>query len=352
VGDLNSYIESKMKPTDDRDPPLMTRFRCEDGGEYYIYQEYVLLTAMDRLFAARKEMRNHYLRTWEAALKQNTRPPEMNDDETFARSVEARLCSNDPVLVALLDYRILDRARQERGVPDKLTAEIDAIVDANGACIRPLPQVLNLDRVQIATDARLLVPFWQASPMINVIVTFLKRVLVGPTPDKRVVRRGAGRPNAGTATIAVGHPSGRRVGARGTAAPAPVGAESGASASRSSTPASRHDQIRRFRTAARDLGQEYVLPGSTPERTLVELIERWNPLLDPVAKEHLVEDINSLVRDFLRRMKVSFRLVPPTRTRVEEWADRLCENDAFAQIRREDDLRSYLKLYMLTLLSK
>ncbi|MFW6293363.1 MAG: ABC transporter transmembrane domain-containing protein [Spirochaetota bacterium] len=83
-----------------------------------------------------------------------------------------------------------------------------------------------------------------------------------------------------------------------------------------------------------------------------ELAERWNPLLDPVAQQNLVEDINSLARDFLRRMKVSFRLVPPTKERVEEWADRLCQNEAFHQIRRHQDLKEYLKLYMLIVLGK
>ena len=82
------------------------------------------------------------------------------------------------------------------------------------------------------------------------------------------------------------------------------------------------------------------------------LAERWNPLLDPVAQQNLVEDINSLARDFLRRMKVSFRLIPPTKERVEEWADRLCQNEAFQQIRRRQDLKEYIKLYMLTVLGK
>ena len=115
---------------------------------------------------------------------------------------------------------------------------------------------------------------------------------------------------------------------------------------------SRRAQTARFKEAVRQLQQTYVRPGSTPEKTLEELIERWNPLIGSVAKGNLVEDINSLSRDFLRRMKVSFRLVPPNRHRVQEWADRLSQNDAFEQIPRRDDLKEYLQLYMLSVLGK
>ena len=125
-----------------------------------------------------------------------------------------------------------------------------------------------------------------------------------------------------------------------------------ASAASSGASGSRRAQIARFKETVRQLQSRYVAKGSTPERTLDELAERWNPLLDPVAKDNLVEDINSLARDFLRRMKISFRLIPPNHQRVQEWADRLVQNDAFSQIRRLDDLKEYLKLYMLTVLGK
>ncbi len=353
--DLNTYIADNLRSDGSRELPPMIRIRCEDGTEYYIYREYVHLTVVERLFDARRKMRDHYLQAWQLALKQNTRPAEMTEDDVFARSVESRLRTNDPVLLTLLDYRILALARRETRIPDEPAADLNAIFDPDGTRLRPLAEILNLDREKIATEARLLVPFWQAVPMISVVVTFLRRVLIGPTAEKRAARRSgrsARRSTPRTAIIAVGAPSSGRPGSLDTAPDRSAGAGLGSSGRRGTPSASRKEEMRRFKAAARDLGREYVLPGSTPERTLDELAERWNPLLDSVAKEHLVEDINSLARDFLRRMKVSFRLIPPTKERVDEWADRLCRNEAFAQIRREDDLRMYLKLYMLTLLGK
>jgi hypothetical protein len=95
-----------------------------------------------------------------------------------------------------------------------------------------------------------------------------------------------------------------------------------------------------------------VEPGRTAKATLEELAEKWNPLLDPVARQNLVEDVNSLVRDFLRRMKVGFRLIPPDRERIRELSAKLAQNDAFTEVRQKEPLRRYLELYMLTVLGK
>ena len=355
LNDVNAYIARNLKPDDSDELPRMIRLRCEDGSEYYVFREFLIATVSERLFDARRTMRDHYLQQWQIALKQNERPLEMNEDQAFARSVESRLRVTDPVLFRLLDYPLLAIARRETRIPRDLAADLDTIFDRNGTGLCPLPEILNLDRERIARDARLLLPFWQAVPMISVVVGFLKRVLIGPAADTRGARRRgrtARRHTAETAVIAVGAPSAGTSGSPGTACAQPGPPGSGSDAQRNAPTASRKEELRRFKAAVRTLRSEYVGPGSTPERALDELIERWNPLLDPVAKEHLVQDINSLVRDFLRRMKVSFRLIPPTRERVDEWADRLCKNEAFGQIRREDDLRTYLKLYMLTLLGK
>ncbi len=106
------------------------------------------------------------------------------------------------------------------------------------------------------------------------------------------------------------------------------------------------------RRAARKLQEEYVPPGGNVDTTLEELAERWNPLLDPVAQQNLVEDVNSLVRDFIRRRKTVFRSSPPTRARVQHMAAQLAQNSALAEIKRKEPLRRYLELYMLRILGR
>ncbi|MFW5684691.1 MAG: hypothetical protein ACOC1I_07555 [Spirochaetota bacterium] len=351
--DVNRYIADRIQTGDDRSLPAMIRMRTPDGREFYVYRDYVPHVAVEQMFTARKELRDHYIETWKSALEANRRVPEMTDDQAFSADVEQHLKEHHPLLHTLLNYNLLYLSRQEVNVPADVDAELKEFFHPKEPRLRETPEILNLDRRKLYTDAKLLLPFWQAIPFIASFVAFMKRIFIGAPEEERLrrhERRSSRRParaaaGAQPATTVRYSPDGEPP--RGAPAeaegPTPTGTEASAT---------RRAQVARFKDAVRDLQKQYVRPGSTAERTLSELAERWNPLLDPVAKENLVEDVNSLARDFLRRMKVSFRLVPPTRERVNEWADRLCQNEAFAQIRRRDDLKDYLKLYMLTVLGK
>lgn len=351
--DVNGYVAERIKPGDDQSLPRMIRVRCPDGREFYVYRDFVPHVTVEHMFTARKELRDYYVDSWKASLQANERRPEMTDDAAFAKSVDERLRDADPLLHTLLNYNLLYLSKQEVNVPADLEEELDQVFHPKEPRLRPLPEILNLERKKLYTDTKLLLPFWQAIPFIASFVAFLKRVFIGASDEEKASRpRKSGRRGSGTpAAAAVGTTTVRFSPDPGPNADAP-GGERGESAPSGGSSASRRAQVARFKDAVRDLQQRYVHPGSTPERTLAELADRWNPVLDPVAQQNLVEDINSLTRDFLRRMKVSFRLIPPTRARVEEWADRLCQNDAFSQIRRRDDLKEYLKLYMLTVLGK
>lgn len=357
VEDVNRYIADQVKPADDTSLPQMIRLRCTDGSEYYLYRDYVPQVAVDHVFTSRKEMRDYYVDSWKESLQNNRRLTEMTDDDAFEKDVAVRLKEADPLLHTLLNYNLLYLSRQEVNVTGDLGAELDEIFHPKEPRLRPLTEILNLERRKLLTDAKLLLPFWQAVPVISSFVSFLKRVFLGLSEDERNARRDRKRgqrsrsaaPTPGTSTTTSATTV--RYSPDGSAPEGEPASASSAAPSGSSS-ASRRAQTARFKDAVRDLQKSYVRPGSTPERTLSELADRWNPLLDPVAQENLVEDINSLARDFLRRMKVSFRLIPPTKERVNEWADRLCENEAFHQIRRREDLKEYLKLYMLTVLGK
>ena len=357
VDDVNHFIADQIKPGENQALPRMIRLRSGDGHEYYVYRDYVPSVTIEHVFTARKDLRDHFIDSWKTSLQRNKRLPEMTEDAAFSKSVDAELKESDPLLHTLLDYNLLYLARQEANISGDLEVELNEIFHPKDPRLRPTPQVLNLERKKLYSDARLLLPFWQAIPVLSSIAAFIKRIFIGVTEDERVAReerktkrktttRPSTRPVSGTApsegTTVRFSPDGGSAPSGG----APAGASAGSSGS------SKRAQQARFKDAVRNLQKEYVRPGSTPERTLSELVERWNPLLDQGAKENLVEDVNSLSRDFLRRMKVSFRMVPPTRERVNEWADSLIKADAFSQIRRIDDLKEYIKLYMLTLLGK
>src|SRR6056297_1241313 len=138
LDDVNSHIARQIRPGDDQSLPRMIRVRCPDGKEYYLYRDYVPNVTVEHVFAARKEMRDHYVDTWKASLQANRRLPEMSDDAAFEQSVDARLQEQDPLLHTLLNYNLLYLSRQEANVPPDLAAELDEIFHPKESRLRSL----------------------------------------------------------------------------------------------------------------------------------------------------------------------------------------------------------------------
>jgi hypothetical protein len=83
------------------------------------------------------------------------------------------------------------------------------------------------------------------------------------------------------------------------------------------------------------------------DRTLEQLVDRWNPLIDPGPKQDLVKDVNALARDFLRPIRRSLVAQPPDASRIASLAEQLAASRSLAQIGNREPLLRYLSLYML-----
>jgi len=95
-----------------------------------------------------------------------------------------------------------------------------------------------------------------------------------------------------------------------------------------------------------------VPPGQSLESYLAVLSSRWNNLLDPVAKANLNEDINALVRDFLRTSLRSMRPSSFTTERIETLAATLADRPNLLRIRNHQALEEYIRLYIIKMLKR
>jgi hypothetical protein len=104
-------------------------------------------------------------------------------------------------------------------------------------------------------------------------------------------------------------------------------------------------------SAARIIESELVPLGKSLDSYLREVENRWSKLLDKQAQRNLVEDINSLVRDNLRR---TLRLRKHTRlTEVElsELAEGIIRGTpSLESLKANDALKLYMQLYMIKIL--
>jgi hypothetical protein len=102
-----------------------------------------------------------------------------------------------------------------------------------------------------------------------------------------------------------------------------------------------------YQRAVQALRSQYVPAGKTVDGTLAELAEKWNPLYAVEQKRNLVEDVNSLVRDYLRPIKRTFHMSPPTLQRIHALAEKLSESKNLGKIKKRDILMRYIELYMI-----
>lgn len=355
VEEMNEHLRKRMTPKEDESLPELIRFKGSDNKDYYIRKESVLRYLIEALYEISREFQDHYVGVFKKALENDEKPKIMLEDQPFADDVDNRLKAQEPIVSGLLTYDLLSVCVREQKPQKAAADEINRIRDPKNRTIRPAFEVLKLDRRELHRQAKILLPFWQAFPVIRGLVKFFVALMVGDPKAKKKHRKKQSEAVAAGAADTSAAPSGDgfEEGTMQFGSRPPAGGSGGAVAAPSASSANtRKAQAVAFREAVQKLQEDYVDPGRTAKATLEELAEKWNPLLDPVARQNLVEDVNSLVRDFLRRMKVGFRLIPPDRDRIRELSAKLAQNDAFSEVRQKEPLRRYLELYMLTVLGK
>jgi len=252
---------------------------------------------------------------WHKILADFGSSQSMDDDAAFVKELDARLAAQSPILTGILSTDLPALVYQEfRGVKDA-PSELDRCF--GGGTSARSDVLLDLDRKSLLTDVRVLLPFWYSVPILSWIVSLFAR-----GAKRRSVRRGR-------ATIE------------------PQLEASGSSANR--TPNARAAE---FSQMARAAEKKMLPPGQSLEEHLRSLSARWNTLLDPVAKANLTEDINSLVRDFMRATLRSMRPSSFTPERIETMAATLADRPNLLRIRNHTALEEYIRLYIIKLLKR
>jgi hypothetical protein len=228
--------------------------------------------------------------------------------------------SNGPILLAVLGNSPLDE-ETEREMSRCFTAT---------SMLRPMTALLGLSRARLLREARSYLPFWQTVPVIRGIARFL-RLLFRDRPTRPRLspdRRGSALVTAsgtGSATDARGNGA-TKGGAKGAAEKL---------------------ALQRYQKSIRALISSFVPPQEKLDDALDDLVEKWNPLLEPAPKQDLVRDVNALVQDFVRPIRRDFVARPPDLARITLLAEQLSASKSLAKIRNRDPLVRYIQLYML-----
>ena len=313
--DIGARLNELMRADDENSLPELYKVKLNDGRELYIHRSNILPLVLQPIPDIAAEARQYFLDTWTELLRENEKTRDMLEDEYFEKALKQFVEDRKPRWMSLLNPGAIYLAGQTEKHPDAGTS-VEEILDLKNRRIRPLPDVLGMSRAELLRDARLSLPFWMVVPLVSGLVRFFLRLFTGKGSSKEKRAKEHERAEAHAASI---------------------GREGGSGV--------------KYQKEVREVQAEFLDEGRSVEESLKSLAEKWNPLLDAQAKANLVEDVNSLARDFLRRMKTGFRKHPPTAERIREMSSTLSENDAFGEIRRKAYLEQYLALYMLQVLS-
>lgn len=336
---LNNYLQKKSTPAEKNSLPEIIRLKTHTNKEYYISKDMVLPLALRKVDAAGIQARNRLMNEWMETLRKGVKVPEMKDDEKFAAVMEELVKEEDPFLWTLLRFELLYLLTKESDVSVHTRNEIEALINVREKKLIPLPELLKVERNELVADVRSRLPLWMTTPILRGFVLFCKRFFTG---KKKPAKKG------GRKKVSAGAPP---VTAK-TLPPPPGKAAVPEGEGKQSSGQNAKVKLVEFREHINKLQSEYLPAETSVDQTLEGLVDKWNHLIEERARENLVEDVNSAIRDYIRRFKRTLINNPPGRDDLQRIAIKLASQPIFGEIKRKESFWRYIELYLLKILSR
>jgi hypothetical protein len=344
------YLKDKLRPAAGKAVPELIVLKTDDGAEHYVHRDRLIPVFLRSIPTVADETDRVLAETWEDALREGRKPPAMADDDAFADDLRAACCPAHPLFCRLLDDRLLNSVQRETKLPAAAAIELARCFDSRGERLKPLHEILGIDRRELANRVRNAVPFWTRIALLRAIVAFFKRLAPG---------RGAPPPlRPSRAPVAAKRPAADRQAADEDADAVPpttvkrLAGHSDARRPAGGRPATLKQRTAVYRKDLERLRDHFVSPGKTFAAALEELAEKWNPIVETQARADLKADVDSMVRSFLRGiLRRAGSMRPPDVDRIRSMAERLAANPAFDRVRNKELLRRYMELMMIKTLA-
>ncbi|MBQ0167666.1 MAG: hypothetical protein KBT02_11225 [Treponema sp.] len=292
--------------TQDELPPLLTFRTPGSDDRFYIFKKNVISLVMRMCSDAREKLKADITKEWFEIYSNFDSVPEMTNQDAYEKYLEHEVRTKFPVLFAVLNSNFLSLVQYEQRQQHDENANRIVLFD-NGKLL-DYSILLALSRQEINTDVRIMLPFWYTTPILSWFMSLFLRKKVKKAPKKKT--------------------------------------QSQKSSEDREKAANRRQELVK---AAKTLEGQLVPEGSTLERELEVSSHEWNKIIDPIKADQALEDVNSLIRDYLRTVVRSLQGSQFTMARIENLADGLIKSQSLASIKQKDRLYYYIKLYLVML---
>lgn len=314
--DLEAFIKEKTGDDSAGSLPQLLVFKTDAGKRYFVLKEKVISLVVKLCNDGRQTIKDKLTQEWFKVLFAYGQDEAMKNPALFEKKVHELCKTYSPILQALLAASFVPLLSIEAVMPgDKDTPNGFRMFD-HGRLI-PLSELLMLDRTELVTDAKILLPFWYTLPVISTIVAFFHR------PKNRKSKA-----------------KGRKI------------AQYGETAEADDMPMQRNPAQQRkeeLLVAAARIEKKMVPEGSTIESELETQLEKWNRHIDPGVRDNLTDDVNSLIKDYVRRIVKTVKAGNFDQARIENLATTLVDTPNLLKIKNREALHNYVKLYILYL---
>jgi hypothetical protein len=315
--ELEEWIQERTTQAEEGKLPEILIVNTGNGRSALLAKDRFIPFILKLLKEARSTIKAAIIRDWRAILYDFEGCEAMHDDRAFRTELSKRINALAPMLASLLATQYAPAIFAENQTDRSVPGELDHCF--GGGKTAPPDVLLDLDRKGLLVDVRILLPIWYTFPVFSWFIGLFKRSAARKTKEKKAIA-------APESTTAV------------------VGGKDGAKTV--------NTRALEFSEAAKKAERRFLPQGNSLDEYLQHLNNRWNTLIEPVAKANLTEDVNSLVRDYLRGTLRSLRPSGFTAERIETMAANLADTPNLTRIRNHAALEEYIRLYMILLLKR
>lgn len=314
--DLKEFLQKKTTEGDANKLPPLLVFKVDSGTRYYVYKKKVIQVVVRLCNEAHDSIEKEIEDSWVKAMMNYERLPAMNNQNEFEELLHKLVEKNSPILHSLLTANFMTLLSYEKD-DDETMEGFHLFIDGR---LMDYSDLLMLKNSKIYANAKARLPFIYTIPLISWLISLFN------TKKKEKNK-----------------PKSAQVSAPNF--------DDNSEEEKPKAPEKTKSKTEALAAQAKEITKDLIPEGSTLDRELNYLTKQWNKMISKDAYNNLTEDVNSLIRDYTRRVVKTLTTSSFTRERVENLAKTLVNTPNMQKINEEKALTEYVTLYILRLVS-
>ena len=320
LDDLKAYLHNQATDAMGTQLPQLLTIRISDREVYFAKKEKVVPLILRLCNDARISIREALTKQWCRALKNFETLPEMKENPAFEKCLQRETTACSPVLQSLLHSSFLNLlAYEEENLEDSPFAKLQLFKNDQ---LVPYSELLLISRADLYTDCKMRVPFYYTMPIISWFAAFMLKKPKLKTKQKKPKQ---------------------------TAIEKDMEEKKAAELKEESKKENIQSRKAEFKSAAKKLEKSLVPENSTLDRELEAYLHEWNVLIAKESHDNLTDDVNNLIRDYMRKVLRTLKATNFTLDRIKSLAESLVESPSMMKIKNHSALQMYTELYMIKL---